>query len=94
MTKTELVAKVAERSGLTKVSVRAVIDAMMDKKGLIPSHLKKGGRVTISGFGTFHLRTRAARKARNPKTGESIKVAKRSYPAFKPSKSLKEALKK
>jgi nucleoid DNA-binding protein len=56
--------------------------------------LKNGENVIISGFGTFHIRVRKARKARNPKTGESVKVADRIYPAFKPAKSLKQALRK
>lgn len=94
MTKAELVAKVAEKSGLTKTSVRAIVAAMMDKKGLIPTELKKGGKVTVAGFGTFFLRVRKARQARNPKTGATVKVGKRSYPAFRASKGLRDILKK
>lgn len=97
MTKTELISRVAEKTGLAKTSVRAVLEAIVNSKpgnGVVATELKKGGKVTISGFGTFFLRVRKARQARNPKTGATVKVAKRSYPAFKPSKSLKEALKK
>jgi DNA-binding protein HU-beta len=97
MTKTELIKKVAEVTGISQKDVRTVLEAVTEAKpgkGLISTTLKQGGKVTISGFGTFYLRTRNSRQARNPKTGTSVKVPKRYYPAFKPSKSLKEALKK
>ncbi len=97
MTKTELIEKLAAITGVPKRDVRAVIDALTltrPGKGLISTCLKNREKVTIAGFGTFHIRVRKARKARNPKTGESVKVAERIYPAFKPARSLKEALKK
>ena len=97
MTKTELIRKVSEVTGISQKDVRVVLEAITEAKpgkGIISTTLKQGGKVTISGFGTFYLRARNSRQARNPKTGTAVKVPKRHYPAFKPSKSLKEALKK
>jgi DNA-binding protein HU-beta len=97
MTKTELIKQVAESTGITQVSVRAVLEALMGPRGgegLIVERLRDGERVTLTGFGTFFFRQRSARKARNPITGESVKVPKRKYPAFKAAKKLKDALKK
>lgn len=94
MTKNETVRKLAEVTGLAQRDVRAILEALTEPRGIISSTLKKGGKVILSGFGTFFVRERSARKARNPKTGEKVKVPKRRYPAFKPAKSLKEAFKK
>lgn len=97
MTKTELIRKVSESTGLPLKNVRAVIDALTDaepRQGLIAGSLKRGQKVIISGFGTFYSRTRQSRKARNPRTGGKVSVPKRRYPAFKAARSLKEALKK
>ena len=97
MTKTELIRNLADVTGLPRKDVRAVLEALTDAKpgkGIIATSLKRGQKVIISGFGTFYVRERAARTARNPKTGGKVKVEKRRYPAFKPSKSFKEALKK
>lgn len=95
MTKTELIKKVAEQTGLTKHDAAAIIHSMLNPQtGIIVSVLKSGEKVTLSGFGTFSTRLRASRQARNPRTGKSVKVPKRKYPAFKPAKGLKEALKK
>ena len=97
MTKTELVRRVSESTGLPMKSVHAVLEALTDPKpsrGLIASSLKRGQKVVISGFGTFYARTRQARKARNPRTGGKVSVPKRRYPAFKPARTFREALKK
>ena len=94
MTKTELVRNVADATGLSQRDVRSILEAIASPKGVVSSTLKKGGKVIISGFGTFCTRERKARKARNPQTGGSVKVPKRRYPAFKPAKKLKDALKK
>jgi nucleoid DNA-binding protein len=97
MTKTELIRKLADVTGLSQKDVRLVLEALTDSKpnkGLITSCLKQGQKVTISGFGTFYIRERNARQARNPKTGGKVKVPKRRYPAFKPAKTFKESLKK
>jgi len=97
MVKTELVRKVSESTGLPLKSVYAVVDALTNpdpRQGLIVANLKRGQKVIITGFGTFHARTRQSRKARNPRTGSKVSVPKRRYPAFKPAKGLKNALKK
>jgi nucleoid DNA-binding protein len=97
MTKTELIRKLSEVTGLSQKDVRTVLEALTDSKpgkGLITTSLRQGEKVTISGFGTFHTRERNSRSARNPKTGGKVKVPKRRYPAFKPAKTFKEAVKK
>lgn len=96
MTKTELIKKISDVTGLPQKDVRTVLEALTNArpgKGVITSTLKQGDKVIISGFGTFHVRERKTRQARNPKTGGKVKVPKRRYPAFKPSKTLKDALK-
>lgn len=93
MTKTDLIKEAAERTGLTKHNVGTVLQIILDPRtGIITSALRRGEKVTLSGFGTFSTRQRASRQARNPRTGKSVKVPKRKYPAFKAAKSLKEAL--
>lgn len=97
MNKAEMIKSVAEATGLSKVAVRSVLDALLSadpKVGLVARCLKKGETVTFSGFGSFSTRQAAARMGRNPRTGEKIKVAKRRYPAFKAGRTLKEAVKK
>ncbi|MEJ2368536.1 MAG: HU family DNA-binding protein [Acidobacteriota bacterium] len=96
MTKTELIKKLGEVTGLPQKDVRAVVDALFNSKpgkGLISTSLKMGQKVTLSGFGTFYIRERSARTARNPRTGSQVKVPSRTYPAFKPAKSFKDAIK-
>lgn len=95
MTKLETIKKLSEVTGLSQKDVRAVIEAMLDtqpNRGVIAVALGRGEKVIISGFGTFFIRERRAQQARNPKTGRKVKVATRRYPAFKPAKTLKEAL--
>ena len=97
MTKSELVKELSTTTGIAQKDVRAILEALtLPKagKGLIATALKRGERIVVSGFGTFYVRERAARKARNPRTGKAVKVAKRRYPAFKPAKSFKDALKR
>jgi DNA-binding protein HU-beta len=84
--KKELVEAVAKSTGETKRAVGDVIDATIST---IEKQVKKGERVTLPGFGTFSRRSRAAREARNPQTGESIKVKASKVPAFKPGTGFK-----
>jgi len=86
MNKAELVADIAERAELTKADAGRALDALIDSIG---SALKKGDAVMVVGFGTFQVRTRAARDGRNPRTGESLKIAAATIPAFKPGAGLK-----
>ena len=89
MNKSELVDAVAESADLTKAAAARAVDAMVDA---ITSSLKDGDTVALLGFGTFVVRERAARSGRNPRTGETIKIAASKVPAFKPGKALKDAL--
>ncbi|MEW9668672.1 HU family DNA-binding protein [Ammoniphilus sp. 3BR4] len=89
MNKTELVAYVAESAELTKKDAAKVVDAVFEA---IESSLKKGEKVQLIGFGNFEVRERAARKGRNPQTGEEIEIAASKIPAFTAGKLLKESV--
>ncbi len=87
MNKKELVDAVAKSTGETKRAVQDVLDASMTT---IQKQVKKGEKVTLPGFGTFSRRQRAARSARNPRTGESIKIRATKVPGFKAGQGFKE----
>jgi len=76
--------------GGTKVQAEQVVDTVFDT---IVSNLKKGEEVSIAGIGIFSVKQRAARQARNPRTGETISVAAMNVPKFRAAKALKEAVK-
>ncbi|KGB50977.1 DNA-binding protein [Leuconostoc mesenteroides P45] len=88
--KQELVDSVAKATGLTKKDATASVDAVFAS---IEESLKNGEKVQLIGFGNFEVRDRAARKGRNPQTGEEIQIAASKVPAFKPGKALKDAVK-
>jgi DNA-binding protein HU-beta len=90
MNKQDIANAVHARLGGTKVQAEEVVDLVVDS---IVSTLKKGGEVSIAGLGIFSTKTRAARQARNPRTGESISVPAMRVPKFRPAKGLKEAVK-
>ncbi|BCA86692.1 transcriptional regulator [Enterococcus saigonensis] len=90
MNKADLISAVAEKSGVTKKDATAVLAAIIDT---VESTLKSEESVQIMGFGTFETRKRAARKGRNPQTGEEIEIPASVTPAFKPGKQLKDAVK-
>jgi DNA-binding protein HU-beta len=90
MNKTELIAQVAELSELTKKDANKAVDAVFNS---ISEALKQGDKVQIIGFGNFETRERAARKGRNPQTGEEIDIAASKVPAFKAGKALKDGIK-
>ncbi|WP_025028874.1 HU family DNA-binding protein [Caldalkalibacillus mannanilyticus] len=90
MNKTELVNKVAELSELTKKDATKAVDAVFQS---ITDALQSGDKVQIIGFGNFEVRERAARKGRNPQTGEEIEISASKVPAFKPGKALKDGIK-
>lgn len=90
MNKQSLVEKVAEKTGLTKKDATAAVDSLFDS---IQDALKDGEKVQIIGFGNFEVRERAARKGRNPQTGEEITIAASKSPAFKAGKQLKDSVK-
>jgi DNA-binding protein HU-beta len=87
MNKKELVDRVAESTSLTRSDVERVVDATVDAIG---GSLADGDAVAIAGFGTFEVRHRAARKGRNPQTGEEIDSAATDAPAFKAASALKK----
>ncbi|KAF1300901.1 MULTISPECIES: HU family DNA-binding protein [Enterococcus] len=89
MNKADLIAAVAEKSGLTKKDATAAVGAVLET---VETSLKNGESVQIMGFGTFEVRDRAARKGRNPQTGEEITIPASKNPAFKPGKQLKESV--
>jgi len=90
MNRTELVSAIAEKSGITKKDAEGVLSATIDS---ITSALKSGDKVQLVGFGTFETRKRAARKGRNPQTGEEITISAATTPVFKAGKALKDAVK-
>lgn len=90
MTKAELVAQVAKKAGLT---ARAGKDAVNTVFSSISQALKRGEKVVVTGFGTFLVRKRAARKGRNPQTGAEIQIPATKTPGFTAGKTLKRAVK-
>ncbi|HHT70304.1 MAG: HU family DNA-binding protein [bacterium] len=91
MNKTELVSAVAEKTGLTKKDADKAVNALFE---VVTETLADGERVQVVGFGTFEVRDRAARKGRNPQTGEVIDIAAAKLPAFKAGKALRQAVDK
>lgn len=88
--KTELVDRVAKKTQLTKKDVSAAVDALFET---IQEALQAGEKVQVIGFGNFEVRERAARKGRNPQSGEEIQIEASKVPAFKAGKALKDAVK-
>lgn len=89
MNKSEFVDAIAEKSSLSKVDAAKALDSMMQ---VVTETIKGGDQVALIGFGTFLSRRREARDGRNPRTGETIKIAAANVPAFKAGKALKDAL--
>ena len=90
MNKQDLIAKIVKDTGATKALVGKVLELAIDGIG---KTLKKGDTITFVGFGTFKTSMRKARVARNPRTGEAIKIAKRRVPRFTAGKALKDLVK-
>ena len=89
MNKTELVAALAAKTELSKKDAEKALNAVFET---ITEALKAGDKVALVGFGTFEAKERPARVARNPRTGEEIKVEASKNPAFKAGKALKDAV--
>ena len=87
MNKAELIAAVAEKSGLSKKDSEAAVTAALD---VITAALKDGDKVQLVGFGSFEVKSRAARTGRNPKTKEAIEIPASKVPVFKAGKALKD----
>ena len=90
MNKTELVEAVAKKMGTTKKEAEAAVSAFTET---VKEALAEGKKVQLVGFGNFEVRERAARKGRNPQTGEEIDIPATKVPAFKPGKGFKEVVK-
>jgi DNA-binding protein HU-beta len=94
MNKSDLVDALASNTGMTKADASRAVDALFAPDGgIIAKSLRKGGRVQITGFGTFEAKQRKARTGRNPRTGETIKIAATKTPSFRAGKGLKDAIK-
>ena len=89
MNKTELVAAMAEKAGLSKKDAEAALKAFTET---VAEELKKGEKIALVGFGTFEVSERAAREGRNPQTGETMTIAASKAPKFKAGKALKDAI--
>lgn len=89
MNKTELIAAVAEKAGLTKKDVEKAVSATLET---IKEEVANGGKVQVIGFGTFEARTRKERIGKNPRSGEEVKIAAATVPAFKAGKAFKDVV--
>jgi len=89
MNKAELIASVAEKAELTKKDAEKAVAALLTT---VEGALANGDKVQLVGFGTFEIRARAARKGRNPQTGEEISIAAAKVPVFKAGKALRDAV--
>ena len=91
MNKTELIAAVAEKAGMSKKDSEKAVNAVFET---ITAALTEGDKVQLVGFGTFEVSKRSAREGRNPKTGETMKIAACKAPKFKAGKALKDVVNK
>jgi len=87
--KQELIENIAASADITKAAAGRALDSVLDS---ITDSLKKGDAVVLVGFGTFSVRSRAARIGRNPQTGQEIRIEAANVPAFKAGKALKDAV--
>lgn len=87
--KADFIAAVAEKTGLTKKESEDALKAVLD---VLQEQVSKGKRVNLAGVGTFTLKDRAARKGRNPRTGEELQIAAFKSPGFSPAKAWKDAI--
>lgn len=89
MNKTDLIDAIAQKAGLSKKDAKAALEATLTS---VTESLQKGDAVQLIGFGTFKVNERKARTGRNPRTGETIKIAAAKVPAFVAGKALKDAI--
>ena len=90
MTKKEIVKKISEMSGLTQIQTKEIVQSTLDA---IIDSIVEAGRIELRNFGVFEVRRRAPRKARNPRTGETVQVPAKRVVVFKPGRTLEERLK-
>ncbi|MBR5121532.1 MAG: HU family DNA-binding protein [Oscillospiraceae bacterium] len=91
MTKVELVSKIADKAGLTKKEAEKALNAVVET---VTDALNAGEKVSLIGFGTFEVKTRAAKEGINPKTKAKIAIPARKVPTFKAGKALKDSVAK
>ena len=89
MNKTELIAAIADKAGVSKKDAEKVVNATFD---VITAAMADGDKVSLVGFGNFEVRERAAREGRNPQTGEAMTIAASKTPKFKAGKALKDSI--
>ena len=89
MNRKELIAALADKTGVTKANANRNVLALIE---IISSTLGKGGKITLTGFGIFEVRERAARTGRNPRTGQALKIKAAKVPAFRAGATLKAAM--
>jgi len=89
MNKTELIEAMAAGAGISKAAAKKALDSMMSS---VEKTLKKGGRVSLVGFGSWSVSKRSAREGRTPQTGKTIKIAAKKVVRFKPGAELKNAV--
>jgi DNA-binding protein HU-beta len=87
--KSELIEHIAKQADISKAAAGRSLEAVI---GAVRTTLKKGGSVTVPGFGTFTVTKRAARTGRNPRTGAAIKIKAAKVPKFRPGKGLRDAM--
>ncbi len=90
MNKNEMIDHISRQADISKAAAGRALEAMIDA---VQDILKQGDSVTLAGFGTFSVGSRAARDGRNPRTGEVVKIAAAKVAKFKPGKALKDAVK-
>jgi len=89
MNKQELISKIADSAKVTKTDASSILDSFVK---VVTTQLKKGNDVRLTGFGTFTTSKRKATTGRNPRTGDSIKIAAKTQPKFKAGKSLRDSV--
>jgi len=87
--KTDMIEHIAQVAEISKSAAERALDALV---GAVKASLKKGGMVTLVGFGTFHVGRRQARAGRNPRTGEALRIKAARVPKFRAGKALKDAI--
>lgn len=92
MNKTDMQDALASAAGLSKADATRAIEALFGSSGIIAKELNGGGKVQITGFGSFVVRHRAARTGRDPRTGQSLQIAAAKVPAFKAGQALKDVV--
>jgi DNA-binding protein HU-beta len=89
LNKKELIEQIAKHADISKAAAGRALDATL---GAVKTAMKKGGTLTLVGFGSFYVSKRAARTGRNPRTGAAIKIKSAKVPKFRPGKALKDAI--